>query len=82
MLSSVLSSPRAIQTNIHIIRVFSKMRELLSEHQDLLSKIEELEVRMEGQEANIIEIFSCLKELLSKDNEVEIEPRKKIGFIQ
>jgi hypothetical protein len=40
MISSVLNSKSAIQVNILIIRVFTKMRELLLTHKDLLQKIE------------------------------------------
>jgi hypothetical protein len=36
MLSSVLSSPTAIKVNIQIIRVFTKMRDVLKNHSDLL----------------------------------------------
>lgn len=36
MLSSVLNSPAAVQMNIHIIRVFTKMRELVLTHKDIL----------------------------------------------
>ena len=43
MLSSVLSSPRAVQMNIIIIRAFVKLRELLATHKDLARKIGELE---------------------------------------
>ena len=36
MLSSVLNSDRAIMVNIQIIRVFTKMRELLETHKEIL----------------------------------------------
>jgi len=35
MLSCVLNSKKAIETNIRIIRVFTKMREMLLTHQDI-----------------------------------------------
>jgi hypothetical protein len=35
MLSSVLSSKRAIQVNIIIVRAFVKLREVLATHKDL-----------------------------------------------
>lgn len=38
MLSSVLSSRMAIEVNIQIIRVFTKMREMLLNHKDILLK--------------------------------------------
>ncbi len=45
MLSSVLNSDRAIMVNIQIIRIFTKMRELLQTHKEILQKLEELEIR-------------------------------------
>ena len=43
MLSSVLSSERAIAVNILIIRIFTKMRAILSTHNEILKKLEKLE---------------------------------------
>ncbi len=43
MLSNVLKSDRAIKVSIVIIRVFTKMRELLTTHKDILRKREQLE---------------------------------------
>lgn len=40
MLSSVLNSERAIQMNIQIIRIFTKMKEMALTHKDMLLKIE------------------------------------------
>ena len=39
MLSSVLSSSTAIQVNINIIRVFTKLREYALTHKDILMKL-------------------------------------------
>jgi hypothetical protein len=43
MLSSVLRSKRAVQTNIMIIRAFIRLRELLLNHKDLALRVEKLE---------------------------------------
>jgi hypothetical protein len=43
MLSSVLNSETAIEVNIRIIRVFTKMRELLLTHKDILVRLEQVE---------------------------------------
>ncbi len=43
MLSSVLRSERAIQVNIQIIRVYTKMRQLLIDNKELWQKIEKIE---------------------------------------
>ena len=42
MLSSVLRSERAIQVNIQIIRVYTKMKQVLLDNKDLWMKIEKI----------------------------------------
>jgi hypothetical protein len=75
MLSSILSCDRAIEVNIRIIRLFTRMRELLSTQKDILQKPEELETRTGKQDKEIQLIFKHLKQLLQPQ-------RRKIGFIQ
>ena len=50
MLSSILKSKRAIEMNIHIIRAFMKLREVLASHKALARKIEQLDFRQKDQE--------------------------------
>ncbi len=53
MLSSVLNSKRAIAVNIHIMRVFTKMRGMLLTHNDLLLKMNELESKVINHDKSI-----------------------------
>jgi phage regulator Rha-like protein len=83
MLSCVLNSERAIAVNIRIIRVFTKMREMLMTHKDILFKLEQIEkkllnqdMRTDAHEADIQVIFTALKGLLNPPR----EPRPRIGF--
>lgn len=76
MLSSVLNNKTAIATNIEIIRVFNRMKELLIAHKDILIKIEELDNRVIGNEEDIKLIFEALKQLIQSPP----EPRERIGF--
>ena len=41
MLSSVLNSDRAISVNIQIIRAFSRMRQMLESHKEIIRKLED-----------------------------------------
>jgi len=43
MLSSVFASKQAVSVNILVIRVFSKMRQLLITSKDILLKLEQIE---------------------------------------
>lgn len=85
MLSSVLNSEIAIEVNIRIIRVFSKMREFASTHKDILMQLSKLEKEVininrntERNSQDIENIFTVLKELIAKD--AKSTPRKRIGF--
>lgn len=81
MLSSVLNSERAIMVNIAIIRVFSKMRELLSTHKEILQKLEQLEKKDIEQDDKIMLIFEYLKQLeKAKQEELVQKNRPRIGF--
>ena len=75
-LSTVLKSETAIQMNIQIIRVFTKMREMLSAHKDILQQMEKIEKRITGHDEDIETIFQYLKKLLNPPQ----SPRPRIGF--
>jgi hypothetical protein len=76
MLSGVLNSERAIEVNIAIIRIFTRLRTMLLAHKDILLKLEQLENKVAAQDESIQMIFAALKELLTKPQ----TPRPKIGF--
>ncbi len=73
MLSSVLNSERAIQVNIQIMRTFSKLRNMLSTHEELKKKIESMENKYDSQ---FRIVFDVIKELITE----ELKPKRKIGF--
>ena len=75
MISSVLNSKQAIQVNIHIIRVFTKMRELILTQKDLLLKTEQLEKRVNDQDGKISLVLGYLKKFI----DVQAKPMKQ-GF--
>lgn len=81
MLSSILNSDRAIQVNIQIIRVFTKMRNLVETHKEILQKLEKMEKKEIEQDENIMMIFEYIKKLEeAKQQEAEYQNRKRIGF--
>jgi len=77
MLSSILSSPQAIQVNIQIVRIFTRLRQLLSESSELKLEIEEIKKKINNQDKNIELVFSYLDELTEKKS----RPRKRIGYM-
>ena len=76
MLSSVLRSPRAVQVNIAIMRVFVRLRETLALHKELAHKLAELERKIEGHDASIRTLFDAIHHLTTPPE----KPRRKIGF--
>lgn len=66
MLSSVLKSKRAIEVNIKIIRVFTKIRQSLSENLNIKLDIEAIKKKLGNHDKNIEFVFSYLDALLTK----------------
>ena len=65
MLSSVLTSEQAIAVNIQIMRIFTRAKEMLAMHQEILMKLQLLENRVLGHDHQITLIFESLHELLN-----------------
>ncbi len=76
MLSSVLRSPRAVQVNIAIMRVFVRLRETLALHKELAHKLAELERKFEGHDTDIPALFDAIHQLTTPP----AKPRREIGF--
>ena len=78
MLSTVLNSPTAIKVSIQIIRVFTKVREMLTDSLSVKLEIEEIKKKLTNHSKNIELVFNYLDELIDKKDNTE--PRKKIGY--
>ena len=78
MLSSVLNSKTAIEVNIRIIRVFTKIRQYALTHKEILLQLAKLEKEVKGNSRDIENIFAVLKELIEKERKPA--PRNRIGF--
>ncbi len=89
MLSSVLSSPRAIGVNIEIMRTFVRVRELAATHTELAQRLTELEEKTEGLSMQhdtfsrntrnqLKQVFNALRDLMTPP----ALPKNPIGFIR
>jgi len=78
MLSGILNSDRAINVNIQIMRIFTRIRQMLTDTLSIKLEIEEIKKKLHNQDKNIEIVFSYLDELITKQEE-QI-PRKRIGF--
>jgi phage regulator Rha-like protein len=64
MAASVLNSERAVEMSIFVVRAFVRMREALASNQTILSKLAELEHRVESHDTNIQELIEAIRELM------------------
>lgn len=76
MLANVLNSERADNVSIQLIRIFTKMREMIVSQKDILLKIEQLERKGISHDQSLKQIFQVLNNLISSDS-TSNEP---IGF--
>lgn len=79
MLSSVLNSDRAIHVNIQIIRIFTRIRQVLTDTTELRLEIEMMSKKVDSNSKNIEVVFQYLDELLDKQEAIEAK-KNPIGF--
>ena len=77
MLASVLNSERAIEVNIQIVRIFTKMKQLMINYKKVLQRIGMLEEKASMNSSEIQSIIAYLKQLTVLQKQTE---RKRIGF--
>src|SRR5215472_5348694 len=65
MAASVLNSKRAIEMSIFVVRAFVRMRETMLVNQRVVSKLGELEARLDSHDGEIQELMEAIRELLA-----------------
>jgi phage regulator Rha-like protein len=82
MLASVLNNDRAVQVNIQIVRIFTKMREMLLAHKEIITILYQMERKLSEYDEKIMLLFEYIKQFeRSKQEELQKQNRTKIGFI-
>ncbi|MBB6499166.1 ORF6N domain-containing protein [Pedobacter cryoconitis] len=76
MLSCVLNSERAIRVNIQIIRIYTRIREMLMAHKDVFIRVEQVEKQLMKHDQKIELLFAYLSKFIEKEE----QPRTEIGF--
>jgi hypothetical protein len=88
MAANLLSSPRAIEVSVYVVRAFVRMRELATTQGDLAKRLAELEDKTEALALNhdtfsrntrnqLKQVFDALRELMTPPD----PPRRPIGFV-
>ena len=80
MLSSVLGSQRAVDVNIRVVRLFIRLREIVSSNKEILQKLTELEKRMDATNEDVRNIFAVLRELVNPPQSSPEPQREQIGY--
>lgn len=76
MLSSVLNSKDAIQVNIQIMRIFTKVKQYLTDNTEVLLELERIKSKLGEHDQHIDLIFQTLDQLINKKQ----EPLPPIGY--
>jgi ORF6N domain len=65
MAATVLNSKRAIEMSIFVVRAFVRMRETLAMNQQIVTKLSEIERRLESHDVEIQELVDAIRELMA-----------------
>jgi phage regulator Rha-like protein len=76
MAASVLNSERAVEMSIFVVRAFVRMREALAANQQIMSKLAELEQRVESHDTSIQDLIEAIRELMEPPPATD----RRIGF--
>lgn len=76
MAATVLKSARAIQMSIFVVRAFVRMRDALAQNQQIMSKLADIEQRLQHHDADIGELVKAVRELMAPTR----ASRRRIGF--
>lgn len=74
MLSTVLRSPRAVAVNIQIMRTFVQLRRMAAEHEDLATRLDEMEARYDMQ---FKVVFDAIRSLINPP----APSKKRVGYL-
>jgi hypothetical protein len=65
MAASVLNSRRAIEMSIFVVRAFVQMRQTMATNQQIVSKLAELEARLDSHDGELQELVEAIHELVA-----------------
>ena len=88
MAANLLSSPRAVEVSVYVVRAFVRLRELAITHGDLAKRLAELEEKTEALAMShdtysrntrnqLKQVFDALRELMTPPD----SPKRPIGFV-
>jgi hypothetical protein len=79
MLSAVLRSPTAVAVSIEIVRVFVKLRKMLSSHDLLRRRLDEVEAHLTAHDSRFAHVFAAIRQLMELHDAQRRKP--PIGYL-
>ena len=76
MVAAVLNSPRAVEMSVFVVRAFVRLREFARAHAGLAAKLNAIERRVAGHDADLKRMFAALRTLIDHPT----KPPRRIGF--
>jgi hypothetical protein len=77
MAASILNTKRAVEVSVFVVRVFVKLREMISANKELARKLSELESRIDKHDDAIRSLLTAIRQLMAPSAE---PAKRKIGF--
>src|SRR6202023_1568426 len=76
MAATVLNSERAVEMSVFVVLAFVRMRRAIAGNRNILTKLAEMEKRLESHDSDIQDLMDAIRELMRPE-----EPnRRHIGF--
>ncbi|MDI9365209.1 MAG: ORF6N domain-containing protein [Flavobacterium sp.] len=81
MLSGILNSDKAINTNINIMRAFVAIRKIVLQQQDIKEQLHAIKERLSEHDVQLSQIYDAMENILDeKASQRKWEERERIGF--
>jgi len=76
MLANVLSTPRAAEVSVYVVRAFVRLRQMVATNTEVTAKLAALERRVAGHDAAIASLVRAIRQLMAPPE----RSRRSIGF--
>lgn len=77
MAATILNSQRAIEMSVFVVRAFIQLRDLLSSHKQLSSRLDDLERKLSSHDRDITMIINAIRNLMIPPS----QKKRQIGFV-